>query len=211
MRYLLENALWVFVFAYAIFIVLFLPIGIYMILNDLRSRRKFSSDVLEKHEKGIDIDVELIRHISKARGLKEGAATASLREILSNSRDKEHNQVFLKLCNEMDEIEPYSDLPPEVRVSLMRLKELNKNSGNLYSEEILQPIISNLSAYVNLKSDYLRSKKITVVVNIFGFMSFVFGIWGLVISLSSPNIDQIKSVVDKSIEGIHKNAETLRP
>lgn len=210
MQHLQEIALWIFVFSYAIFMVIILPLGIVVLIKDLRNRKQFSTDIQEKLNSGIDINVELIRYISRARGLKEGAANASLRKMLSDSRDKDLHQVLLKLCNEMDLIEPYSDLPAEVRLSLIRLKEIIKGGESPHSEDILQPIISNLSAYVNLKNDYLKSKKITFLVNIFGFMSFVFGIWGLVISMSSPNIDQIRSVVDSSIEVINKNPDRIK-
>lgn len=168
---------------------------------------KFSADVREKINDGIDVNIDLIKHISKARGLKEGTAVALLQEMLSDSRDKESHQIYLKICDDMDEVEPYSDLPAEVRISLIRLKDMPKTSGVDYSDEMLQPIVSNLSAYVNLKNDYLRSKKITLFVNIFGFISFLFGAWVLVISRSSPNLQQIKTVVDSSLDGIVQRAD----
>lgn len=204
MQQLQEIALWIFFLGYAIFTVVFLPLGIFVILKDLRDRKKFSTDVREKLAEGIDIDVDLIRYISKARGLKEGAANAMLRMMLSESREKSSHQTYLNLCKAMDDIEPYSDLPAEVRISLIRLKGIVKASGIEYSDEIFQPMVSNLSAYVSLKNDYLRSKKITLFVNIFSFISFLFGAWGIVISISSPNLDQIKSVVENSVEKIHQ-------
>lgn len=207
MPQLQEIALWVYLFTYAIFIVFLLPPGTFVIWKDIRNKKKFSADVREKLNGGIDLNIELIRHISKARGLKEGAATTTLREILSDSRDKEKNQVFLTLCNEMDEIEPYSNLPAEVRISLLRLKDITKENGVLHSEDILQPIISNLSAHVNLKNDYLKSKKITILSFIFGFMSLIFGAWGIAISLSSPDINEIKSAVESTFKSVQNNSE----
>ncbi|KEH07105.1 hypothetical protein GY14_29910 [Delftia tsuruhatensis] len=86
-----------------------------------------------------------------------------------------------------------------MRDSLLRMREFLDTNGFAKDQRLMEPIISNLSAHVDLKNDYLRSKKIAIFMNFLGFVSFVFGLWGVYVAMNSPTINQIKEVVESAV------------
>lgn len=199
MRLIQEVLIWLFVVLYVISMIGILPISIYAFISDQKKKRLFTKDIQEKLENKIDIDVEIIRQIAKARGMKEVMATTSIRKLMAESRSSEENNLYLDLCKQMEEITPYADLPQDARSSILKLREIVKKNEPDYETQIIEPIVSNLSAYVELKQDYARSKKITWVVNFVSIISFVFGIWGFYISSQSPDIHEIKEVMHRVV------------
>ncbi|MFG0675389.1 hypothetical protein [Delftia sp. WSY_7] len=185
--------------AYIILMFGLFPLGIFVLLVEAKNRRKFIRDVKEKISNKIDLKSVEIQRIAKARGLKDGAATSMLRKICSDSRDPALHEKLSLLCEKMEAITPYSDLPEDVRDSLLRMREFLDTNGFAKDQRLMEPIISNLSAHVDLENDYLRSKKIAIFMNFIGFVSFVFGLWGVYVAMNSPTINQIKEVVESAI------------
>lgn len=207
MRLIQEIFIWLFIFLYVITMSAVLPVGIYAFVSDLKKRRLFKKDIIEKYSSEINVDVDLLRQISKARGVKESDATTVVRRLMADSRDKASNDFYLALCKKIEEITPYSDLPEDVRSSLLKIKEALKKSDFDYEGHIIEPLITNLTAYVELKKSYNRGRKIAFAINTVSVFSFIFGIWGLYISMSSPNISEIRNTVQSVVE--QNNARVL--
>lgn len=201
MRALQEFFMWLFVFSYVVISMGFVPFGLYMIWKESRNRNKFQDDVKSRVTKFKKIDIELLRQIAKARGIKDGAATAVIRDLLADSQEEETDKIYFDICQRMEEIGPYSDLPADVRNSLLRIKQILTVSETEYSDQILEPIITSLSSYVELKLDYSRSKKISMIMHLIGVVSFLFGVFGVYLTMSntSPTLEEIKGVFERSV------------
>ncbi|WP_221632742.1 hypothetical protein [Delftia sp. HK171] len=146
------------------------------------NRRKFIRDVMEGLSNNIELNTDDVQRIAKARGLKDGTAVSILCNIFSDAREPALHEKLSLLCEKMESITPYSDLPEDVRISLLRMRKILDANGFPNGERLMEPIISNLSAYVDLKSDYLRLKKISIFIHFIGFVSFVLGIWGIYVA-----------------------------
>lgn len=204
MRLFQEIFLWLFAIFYVFFVMGLLPFGSYIIWAEWKNRRKFSSDISERINRCKKINVDLLRKIAKARSVKDGAITSVLGKLLADSKDDETDEIYFDLIKKMEEIEPYSELSSDVRASLLRIKQILRDSGTENFDQLLEPLVTNLTAHVELKNDYLRSKKVAMVMNIIGFISFIFGVFGIYLSISntSPSLEEIKGAMDRSIASI---------
>lgn len=77
MRALQEFFMWLFVFSYVVIGMGFIPFSLYMIWKEWRNRNKFKNDVKSRVTKFKKIDIELLRQIAKARGIKDGGSHCS--------------------------------------------------------------------------------------------------------------------------------------
>ncbi|MCO5336970.1 hypothetical protein NHB13_10180 [Delftia tsuruhatensis] len=185
--------------AYLILMFGLFPLGIFALFLETKNRRRFIRDVIEKICNKIHLNSDDIERIAKARGIKDGAAAAMLRKICADARDPVLHEKLSSLCVTMEVITPYSDFPGDVRDSLLRMREFLVAKGCDNDQRLMEPIVTNLSAHVDLKNDYLRSKKVAIFMNFIGFVSFVFGMWGIYVSINSPTINQIKEVVESAV------------
>lgn len=200
MRSLQEVLTWLVVSLYVISMITLLPLGIYAFISDQKKRRLFSKDISEKISANINVDAELVRQISKARNIKEGMAVSIIRKLMAESRNKEDNDLYLDLCRKLEEITPYSDLPQDIRSSLLKIKEIVGKSGSEHDNHVMEPIVSNLFNYIELKQDHAKTKKINFYLNILTVISFFIGAWGVYLSSNTPNIHEIKNVVQNVVQ-----------
>lgn len=130
-----------------------------------------------------------------------GAATAVVRDLLADSQEEETDKIFFDICQRLEEVGPYSDLPADVRNSLLRIKQMLTASKTEYSDQILEPIITSHSSFAEMKIDYSRSKKISMIMHVIGVISFLFGVFGIYLTMSntSPTLDEIKGVFERSV------------
>ena len=201
MRALQEFFMWFIAISYVVVSMGFVPFGFYMIWKESRNRRKFQDDVKSRVTKFKSIDIELLRQIAKARGIKDGAAIAVIRDLLADSQEEEMDKIYFSICQRMEEIGPYSDLPADVRNSLLRIKQILIDCKTEYSDQILEPIITSLSSFMEMKTDYSRSKKISMIMHVIGVISFLFGVLGIYLTIAntSPTLEQIKGVFERSV------------
>lgn len=200
MRSLQEVLTWLVVSLYVISMITLLPLGIYAFISDQKKRRLFSKDISEKISANINVDAELVRQISKARNIKEGMAVSIIRKLMAESRNKEDNDLYLDLCKKLEEITPYSELPQDIRASLLKIKEIVGKSVSEHDNHVMEPIVSNLFNYIELKQDYAKTKKINFYLNILTVISFFIGAWGVYLSSNTPNIHEIKNVVQNVVQ-----------
>ncbi len=200
MRSIVDVMTWLFVSLYVISMIGLLPIGIYAFISDQKKRRLFSKDISEKISADIDVDVELVRQISKARNIKEGMAVSIIRKLMADSRDKKDNDFYLELCKKLEEITPYSDFSQDIRSSLLKIKQIIGNSGAEYDSHLMEPIVSNLLNYIELKQDYAKTKRINLFLNILTVISFFVGAWGVYLSFNTPDINEIQNAVQNVMQ-----------
>jgi len=195
MRFFMDVLIFLFISIYVVSMIGLIPISIYAFISDQKKRRLFLKDISEKISVGIDVDAELVRQISKVRNIKEGVAVSIIRKLMVESRQKENHYLYLDLCKKLEEITPYSDFPQDIRSSLLKIKEIISKSGVEHDSHIMEPIVSNLLNYIELKQNYARTKRINFCLNILTVISFFVGAWGVYLSFNTPDINEIQNAV----------------
>lgn len=196
---LLQGSLvWVISITYIALVISMIglmPFSIYLYMQDRNNRKKVEADINRKLDADIIVDINLLRQISRARGVTEGFAAQCIRRLLAESNDMGRINILKGLADEFDKVEPYADLPGEAKASLTKLRGMLLNSPSL-DTSVLEPIVTNLNAYVELRSNAYRNKNARRFFD--GFSLFI-GVLGAYFALTSPSLQDYKLIIKNAV------------
>jgi hypothetical protein len=160
---------------------------------------KFSKSIILKLEANIPLSVRDVNAIARGSKITRDSALKCVSNLL---RDTTEPALFAKLSElygDLEKTEPFEDLPPEVKPSLTRIQELIESSNQRSDVLLLSPIQRALGAYVEQKTEFESSKRLSKWLNLLTIIGFVVGLWGFYFSWKSPDLKDIETVVTKAV------------
>lgn len=182
----------------------------YIMLEKQKARRSLRESIQKKMSQKISLSASDIIIMAKGVRLQRPSVARVVYRLLHDCSDPEMYERLKTLSVQLDKEEPFDDLPEEVKPSLIRLSELCHNSQQKSDQFLLAPIQKNLGSYVEMKTEFERSKKQTKLINFLGVISFIIGIWGFYLALKSPNTNDIANAVFEKL-GTQSNASRPLP
>lgn len=174
-----------------------LPLGIYMTWLEAKRKKDLQRMFEEQIAQGVELTVRNTQQAARGLGLPVVSAKRALEKILGHTRDNESNKKISDLVEQLDKVAPFLDVPVETQSSMRRILELCETSNIQSDKKILQPVQQALSAFVLLKAQVDRGRKISFVVNLISIVSFAIGLYGMWIS---PGVGEIKSAVSTELD-----------
>lgn len=184
--------------------IIAISIGIYIAFKSAKNKKKWTEDlkngVLNKIKSGIDISANDVNLMARATGLSTKSVSECISKLLLIENNKEIFEKIRSLSIDFNKIEPYENLPDEVKPSLMRIQELIDVSNRSSDMALLNPIQRNLASYAEQKNEYETSKKRSKWFNLITIIGFVVGIIGLYFTLNTPDSKDIEKIIRSAIE-----------
>lgn len=190
--------------------VIAISTAIFMLIKSVKNKKKWTEDlkngILNKIKSGIEVSAIDVNVMSRATGLSQKSVSECISQLLLVENDKETYEKIRILSTDFNKIEPYENLPDEVKPSLMRIQELIEASNRQSDMALLNPIQRNLASYAEQKNEYDANKKRSKWFNFITIIGFVVGIIGLYFTLNTPDSKDIEKIINKAI--IEKNIQS---
>ncbi len=171
-------------------------LGPVVLWHEFRVRRVLKSNIARQIAAGVDITAATARMSARGAGLPAAAAARAVHALLLQTTEPATFDKLKSLAEQLEKEAPFAELPDEVKPSLYRLTELCDASTVRSDQHLLSPIQRSLSSYVDLKNSYARSKKINLLFNIIGLISFIVGAYALFLS---PSLGDIEAAVTNAL------------
>ena len=145
-----------------IFVILFAIIGgVGVFVVDKKRSRSLKANLKDKINSEINLSASDVVNIGKAFRLTPYQSRRTVYQIFSEINDKESFDKLKALVYEIEKVEPFDDLPDEVKPSMIRLTTLATSSSEPSDKQLLSPVSHTLKKYVDLLAEQDRLKKKT--------------------------------------------------
>lgn len=159
-----------------------------------RSIRVLKAAIVKKLEGGIALNARDVNTMARGTGLYRKSVTEAIAQLLLEVTDPKQHAAIQQLSIDLEKTEPFEDLPPEVKPSLLRLQELTEKTGSVSDLHILSPIQRALGSYMEQKADQEKAKKWSKWVNFMTVVGFVVGLWGFWFAWNSPSSKEMETI-----------------
>lgn len=196
------------------YIIMIIAFSVFVSWMTIQKRKKLDAmqrNVYAKITSGIQLTAKDIVNIGKSFDLTAFQSRKVIYKVFGEADNKESFQNVKDLVLEIENEEPFDDMPDEVKPSLIRLSKLVDEAGGDSDKYLLSPIIGTLSKYVDQKSDQEKLKKQTNRAYALTIVSFVVGAISFYFTLTSPNAEDIALEVramEKSQATITDNSDS---
>jgi preprotein translocase subunit YajC len=176
------------------YLAVLLAMGLFFSWFAINRRKKMDAmmkNVLAKFKAGISLNTKDVTNIGKAYDLTAHQARKVIYRIYSEANAEEEFSKLKELVSELEKEEPFDDLPPEVKPSLIRLTKIPAEPGEESDKHLLSPVVQNLSKYVDLLAEKEGLKKKTNRAYLVTIVSFIFGMVSTYFTVTAPTAAEI--------------------
>lgn len=185
----------VYVGGVALFVVLMAKVAI----DKRRGRTELKASILAKLKATIALSAKDVNTMARGAGIARASVSKVLSQLLLEANEQQAFASLQKLAADLEKTEPFEDLPPEVKPSLVRLQELIDVSSQKSDIHLLSPIQRALGSYVEQKAELESSKRVGKWMNLISIIGFIVGLWGFYFAWKSPDAKEMEAVFRKVI------------
>ena len=189
----------IFIIVYIGGVLLFAALMTKVALDKRRGRAELKASILAKLMASITLSAKDVNTMARGVGLARASVSKCLSQLLLETNDQLAFESLKKLAADLEKTEPFEDLPPEVKPSLVRLQELIEASSQKSDVHLLSPIQRALGSYVEQKAELESSKRVGKWMNLISIIGFIVGLWGFYFAWKSPDAKEIEAVFRKVI------------
>lgn len=197
---------WVFIVLYVGAIVLFCIFMTKVAIEKRRGRAELKNSILAKINNSISLSANDVSTMARGAGLARASILKCLSQLLLETSDRDAFKSLQKLAMDIEKTEPFEDLPPEVKPSLVRLQELIEASSQKSDAHLLSPIQRTLGTYVEQKAEFEGAKRIGKWINLISIIGFIVGLWGFYFAWKSPDSKEMEAVFRKVLSSNSEQA-----
>lgn len=187
----------IFIVVYVGGIILFVAVMTKVAIDKRRGRAELKNSILTKLKASIALSAKDVNTMARGAGLARASVSKCLSQLLLETSDQNAFASLQKLAADIEKTEPFEDLPPEVKPSLVRLQELLEASSQKSDAHLLSPIQRTLGTYVEQKAEFESAKRIGKWINLISIIGFIVGLWGFYFAWKSPDAKEMESVFRK--------------
>lgn len=198
----------IFVIVYVGGVALFAVLMTKVAIEKRRGRTELKASILAKLNASIALSAKDVNAMARGAGLARASVTKCLSQLLLETNEQKVFSSLQKLAADLEKTEPFEDLPPEVKPSLIRLQELIESSSQRSDVHLLSPIQRTLGSYVEQKAEFESSKRVGKWMNLISIIGFVVGLWGFYFAWKSPDAKEMEAIVRKAIAAPTVSAPT---
>ncbi|RRD56490.1 hypothetical protein EII20_10690 [Comamonadaceae bacterium OH2545_COT-014] len=166
-----------------------------VIWHEYVGRRKLRSRLERALEEKVELPAHKVQLIARGLGLNPAAANRIVFRMLGDHHGPNHDGLY-ELARQLEKVEPFAELPDEIKPVLVRLAEMADQSALSSDKLLIEPVRKSISDYVKLKNDVERRRRFTLLVNFIGIASFLVGLYA---TFTAPGIDEIKEAIAQTI------------
>lgn len=189
----------IFIVVYVGGVALFAVLMAKVALDKRRGRAELKASILAKLKASIALSAKDVNTMARGAGLARASVSKCLSQLLLETNDQQAFASLQKLAADLEKTEPFEDLPPEVKPSLVRLQELIEASSQKSDVHLLSPIQRALGSYVEQKAELESSKRVGKWMNLISIIGFIVGLWGFYFAWKSPDAKEMEAVFRKVI------------
>ncbi len=189
----------IFIIVYVGGVTLFAVLMAKVALDKRRGRAELKASILVKLMASIALSAKDVNTMARGAGLARASVSKCLSQLLLETNDQQAFASLQKLAADLEKTEPFEDLPPEVKPSLVRLQELIEESSQKSDVHLLSPIQRALGSYVEQKAELESSKRTGKWMNLISIIGFIVGLWGFYFAWKSPDAEEMEAVFRKVI------------
>ena len=189
----------IFIIVYVGGVTLFAVLMAKVALDKRRGRAELKASILAKLMASIALSAKDVNTMARGAGLARASVSKCLSQLLLETNDQQVFASLQKLAADLEKTEPFEDLPPEVKPSLVRLQELIEASSQKSDVHLLSPIQRALGSYVEQKAELESSKRVGKWMNLISIIGFIVGLWGFYFAWKSPDAKEMEAVFRKVI------------
>lgn len=130
----------IFIIVYVGGVTLFAVLMAKVALDKRRGRAELKASILVKLMASIALSAKDVNTMARGAGLARASVSKCLSQLLLETNDQQAFASLQKLAADLEKTEPFEDLPPEVKPSLVRLQELIEESSQKSDVHLLSPI-----------------------------------------------------------------------
>lgn len=168
-------------------------------IDKRRGRTELKASILAKLKASIAISAKDVNTMARGAGIARTSVSQVLSQLLLEANEQQAFASLQKLAADLEKTEPFEDLPPEVKPSLVRLQELIDVSSQKSDIHLLSPIQRALGSYVEQKAELESSKRVGKWMNLISIIGFIVGLWGFYFAWKSPDAKEMEAVFRKVI------------
>jgi hypothetical protein len=180
---------------------------ILLTLQERLRRKRMAATLIKRLSANFDISAEDMQSLAQANGVWPRNVRLVVQMALSDTTDPDLFTKLKALISQIDKIQPFNDLPVEVRPSLQHFVALCEQSSEGQTQLWLSPIQRALGAYEDLKLNVARTRRWTIAVNCLGAIGVVVGIAGFYQSLSAPSLADISKEINRHDQAVIQAVE----
>jgi hypothetical protein len=189
----------IFIIVYVGGVTLFAVLMAKVALDKRRGRAELKASILVKLMASIALSAKDVNTMARGAGLARASVSKCLSQLLLETNDQQAFASLQKLAADLEKTEPFEDLPPEVKPSLVRLQDLIEESSQKSDVHLLSPIQRALGSYVEQKAELESSKRVGKWMNLISIIGFIVGLWGFYFAWKSPDAKEMEAVFRKVI------------
>jgi hypothetical protein len=171
-----------------------------------KNKDRMKTNVLKKLVSKVSLTPKDVIHIGRGFKLQPQNSRSVIFELYANADEPGPFEALKRLVSEIEKEEPFEELPDEVKPSLSRISRLIEQSTDNVDKNVLLPVTTTLSKYVELKAEYEKTKKQTNRAYVITIISFVIGAVSFYFTLKSPSAADIKRAVEQAVIDRPENA-----
>ena len=189
----------IFIIVYIGGVALFVVLMAKVTIDKRRGRTELKASILAKLKASIAISAKDVNTMARGAGIARTSVSQVLSQLLREANEQQAFASLQKLAADLEKTEPFEDLPPEVKPSLVRLQELIDVSSQKSDIHLLSPIQRALGSYVEQKAELESSKRVGKWMNLISIIGFIVGLWGFYFAWKSPDAKEMEAVFRKVI------------
>lgn len=181
--------------SYGTILIVIIFAGGIMAWHEYVGRRRLRSQLEHALQENIDLPAHKVQLMTRGLGLNSGVANRVVFKMLGYHVGETHERIY-ELAKQLEKVEPFSDLPEEIRPIVVRLSELCEGSSIKSDNLLIEPVRKSLFDFEALKNETKRSRKFTVMINLLGVVTFILGAYA---TFTAPNMEDLKTIVINAI------------
>ncbi|QUM88851.1 hypothetical protein HWV03_08590 [Moritella sp. 36] len=197
--------------SYVLIIIVFAIFMSWIAIQKRKNADAMRKNIHTKISVGIKLSSKDVVNIGRSFELTAFQARKVVYKIFREADTKESFASLNEIVQEIENEEPFDDMPDEVKPSLVRMSKIIDESKEESDKHLLSPIIGSLSKYVELKSEQEKLKKQNTRAYIVTIISFLVGSMSFYFTLTSPSVkDIVKEIQAESvIQTIDNNKSSI--
>lgn len=200
-------------FMAALYIVMIVGAGVFLSMMTLQKRKnkdRMRANVVKKLTSNVTLSAKDIVRIGRGFDLSPRSSRDVVFKLYADVDDLASFTTLKALVADIENEEPFDELPDEVKPSLARLSKVIEQSTDSADKHILLPITTTLTKYVELKADQEKAKKQTNRAYVITIISFVVGASSFYFTLKSPSETDIKKAMEQVLAEKTANASASK-